>query len=186
MDPWLPLTDYSIKYRVSVSTLRRRIKTEDLKYRFVDGRYYIIDEPLSAHQREHRPSQDHADSLVGTPLLSNYQRKTNEFKKPFSMASDVQFMERSTKEIQFQGAASEHYEVMNSEPNFNSKETKKEEPILATANAVLLELKKAFTQILQEKEQQIILLKTETADLRTLVKVLESENERLRQAARNI
>jgi riboflavin biosynthesis pyrimidine reductase len=54
-----------------------------------------------------------------------------------------------------------------------------DEPILTAANRLLTELKKAYMQILQEKEEQIMHLKEEQADLKTLVRVLEAENERL-------
>ena len=56
----------------------------------------------------------------------------------------------------------------------------KDEPILTAANKLLNELKKAYTQILQEKEEQILHLKEEVTDLKTLVRVLESENDRLK------
>ena len=46
---------------------------------------------------------------------------------------------------------------------------------------VLEELKKAYLASLQSKEEQIFQLKEEVADLKTLVRVLESENERLKK-----
>ena len=55
-----------------------------------------------------------------------------------------------------------------------------EEPILTAANRLLTELKRAYTQILQEKEEQILNLKSEVADLKTLVRVLEGDNDRLK------
>ena len=57
----------------------------------------------------------------------------------------------------------------------------KDEPILTAANKLLNELKKAYSLILQEKEEQILHLKEEVSDLKTLVRVLESENDRLRR-----
>ena len=56
----------------------------------------------------------------------------------------------------------------------------KDEPILTAANKLLNELKKAYTLILQEKEEQILQLRDEVSDLKTLVRVLESENDRLK------
>jgi hypothetical protein len=53
----------------------------------------------------------------------------------------------------------------------------------ATAQ-VLSELKKAYMTILQEKEMQVLQLREEVADLRTLVRVLESENARLSRRPR--
>ncbi len=123
---WLVLMDYSAKYKVSVSTLRRRIKAEEIKFRLEDGKYLIADEPVSTHQRGHRPSLESDLTEVGT------------------------------------------------------HQVKPDEPILTAANKLLTELKKAYTQVLQEKEEQMLMLKDEAADLKTLVRVLESENERLR------
>jgi hypothetical protein len=45
---------------------------------------------------------------------------------------------------------------------------------------VIDELKKAYLTALQSKEEQIFQLKEEVSDLKTLVKVLESENDRLK------
>ena len=45
---------------------------------------------------------------------------------------------------------------------------------------LLAEIKSAYRQVLQEKEEQVLILKNEISDLRTLVNVLESENKRLR------
>lgn len=144
-ESWLVLMDYSTKYKVSVSTLRRRIKAEDIKYRLEDGKYYIIDEPMSTHQRVHRPSLESDLAQVGAHQGN-------------------QTAPSSTK------------------PDISDKiaMAKNDEPILTAANKLLTELKKAYTQILQEKEEQMLMLKDEVADLKTLVRVLESENERLK------
>lgn len=48
-----------------------------------------------------------------------------------------------------------------------------------TARALLDELKKAYMQSLQSKEDQIIQLKQQITDLKTLVMYLERENSRL-------
>lgn len=144
-DSWLPLMDYSTKHKISVSTLRRRIKANDIKYRFEDGKYFIMDEPMGTHQRVHRPSQESDAALVGA--------HQGMMMKGQGMAQDL---------------------------NDKSVKVNKEEPILTAANKLLNELKKAYTQILQEKEEQILHLKEEVTDLKTLVRVLESENDRLR------
>ena len=133
--PWLPITDYSSKYKVSVSTLRRRIKANDIKYQFSDGKYLLLDEPVTTHQ-QHRPSQV-SEAVVG-----------------------LKFQPEIPAEMQLSSL-------------------QQEGPILTVANKLLNELKKAYTQVLQEKEEQILHLKEEVTDLKTLVRVLESENDRL-------
>ncbi len=45
---------------------------------------------------------------------------------------------------------------------------------------MLKEIKDAFIKVLQEKEEQILNLNEEIADLKTLVRMLEIENERLK------
>jgi hypothetical protein len=137
---WLPLTEYSSKHQVSISTLRRRIKADDIKYQLKDGRYLILDQPP-----EHRPSLMASPSLEKTPVASP---------APVKSSSQSNFENVSLQEPV-------------------------EEPILAAANRLLSELKKAYSQILQEKEEQVLHLKDEVADLKTLVRVLESENDRL-------
>ena len=42
-------TDYSKKYSVSISTLRRRIKGQAADFHLIDGKYYLVDLPLDNH-----------------------------------------------------------------------------------------------------------------------------------------
>jgi len=143
---WLPLAEYSIKHRVSISTLRRRIKTEDIKFRFDDGKYHLLDtspkkEEKKANNPEPRPS-----------LNSDSQQPAQ------------QPVQQPAQQIE------------------SSNEARNEagQSVISAANRLLAELKKAYTQILLEKEEQILQLREETMDLKTLIKVLESENTRLR------
>ncbi|MBC7421053.1 MAG: hypothetical protein H7328_10030 [Bdellovibrio sp.] len=113
-----------------MSTLRRRIKAEDIQYRFDEGKYMIMEDESAD---EHRPS-----------LRSDVQPKS----------------------------ASLHTQ--------NTQQQDAGESVITAANRLLTDLKKAYTQVLQEKETQIQGLRQELADIKTLVKVLESENTRLR------
>jgi hypothetical protein len=151
---WLPLMDYSTKYRISVSTLRRRIKADDIRFRFEDGKYFIMDEPMGTHQRVHRPSQE-SENLA---LVGAHQGMMKEGTEMASSKDEVKAQDLTEKTVK----------------------VNKDEPILTAANKLLVELKKAYTQILQEKEEQIFQLKDEVTDLKTLVRVLESENDRLK------
>jgi len=119
-DHWLLLTDYASKHRISVSTLRRRIKADQIKYKLDHGRYFILED----------------DAPAPAPVVP-------EFKELSEKGSD--------------------------------------EPILSSATRLLNELKRAYTNVLQEKEEQLIQLKEEVADLKTLVRVLESDNDRMRR-----
>lgn len=126
---WLPLAEYSMKHKVSISTLRRKIKAEDIQYRLDDGKYFILE--LDEAANGNRPS-----------LKS----------EPTAVSSDQE---------------------QQSNPQ-------KSESVITAANRLLADLKKAYTQVLQDKELQIVALKEEISDLKTLIKVLEEENDRHR------
>lgn len=137
MDPqgWLPITEYAGKYRVSISTLRRRIKSGEVEYSFQEGKYLLRDGPPKAAPH---PTSNSASVTVAPPQVSH-----------------------------------------GPEANLSDEGS----PVLATANRLLTELKKAYSLILQEKENAILMLKDEVSDLRTLVRVLEFENDRLKKGS---
>ena len=169
-ESWIPLTDYSSKHRVSVSTLRRRIKAEDIKYRFQDGKYFLIDTPMGTHPREHRPSLKSDASLMGAlmeaPLPLQHLKKDRE-------AALIKKGQRVFSSEDYNSSTTEA-KMMDSQLSSSG-----DQPILTAANKLLNELKKAYTLVLQEKEEQLLHLKEEVSDLKTLVRVLEGENQRL-------
>ena len=142
LDNWLSLTDYSHKYRVSISTLRRRIKTSEINFRKEHGKYLLKDEP-------------NIDPAID---------------------QDIRFGMGATSQT-----AEDHNDPMLE--RFREEVASREgtEPVISTATKLLNELKRAYMNILQEKEEQIVLLKDEVSDLKTLVRVLEQDNERLRR-----
>lgn len=155
---WLPLAEYSMKHQVSISTLRRRIKAVDIQYRFDDGKYLILDDEQATQVNadEHRPSL-RSDAQPKSALNLANQLTANQV----AHATQVQAMANSHA----------HSEASES--------------VITAANRLLADLKKAYTQVLHEKENQIQSLKQELADIKTLVKVLEFENEKLRDYNRN-
>jgi len=48
MPSWLPLLNYSTKYNISLSTLRRRIKARSIEFKLDQGKYLILDDSASA------------------------------------------------------------------------------------------------------------------------------------------
>lgn len=49
MERWLPVVEYAVNKRVSISTLRRRIKMQMLDHRLENGRYLIRAELENEH-----------------------------------------------------------------------------------------------------------------------------------------
>src|SRR6185437_16288228 len=117
--------EYSAKYRVSLSTLRRRIKAGEIEYKFADGKYLLMDGPLQPVPSE---------AIAPPPQVSPQK---------VALVADQESFWQSTQSL-------------------------------------LNEIKKAYSLVLQEKEEQILQLKEEVADLKTLVRVLEDENTRFK------
>jgi hypothetical protein len=155
MDQWLLLTDYASKYRISVSTLRRRIKSGVQPHRFEAGRYYLPD---------HRSKSLEQENLTGNSNIGPWH------------PGHAEVVEKNSElhSLKAKGETQDHDAV------------RAEEPLLTTTTKLLNELKQAYTLILQEKEEQILYLKEEIADLKTLVRVLESDNARLRDPRNNL
>ena len=117
MSQWVALNDYANKHRLSISTLRRRIKSSKIQFKLEEGKYFILDSPeeqttYAVEEAPVRPSIQSTESFSTTKLL-------------------------------------------------------------------LDELKRAYLDSLQSKEDQILYLKQQVSDLKTLVLLLEKENHRL-------
>lgn len=124
--------DYSNKYQVSLSTLRRRIKNNQIKYQFKAGKYFLTDKPLNIQPE------------VPVEVVTEQAKRPAEPKVNQQPDQKVSVFEDSQLMHDYLG-----------------------------------ELKKAYSQVLHEKEEVIQMLREEISDLKTLVKVLESENQRL-------
>ncbi len=131
---WIALSDYSRKHKVSISTLRRRIKNQEVDYQLEEGKYLLRDLPPEALRKQE----------VEVPAPSSPQPQVQVPKPPPAP---------STERVEVQ--------------------------------LLLSELKKAYAIILQEKEELILQLKEEVTDLKTLVQVLEDENDRLKNVIRD-
>jgi len=44
MSNWLPITEYSLRNGISVSTIRRKIKNKSLEHKIENGKYFIMDD----------------------------------------------------------------------------------------------------------------------------------------------
>lgn len=138
MDKWIPLTEYSRAHGLSISTLRRRIKTGELEYKLEDGKY----------------------------LIKNSMPQVSDSKVSSNIAPPPPF-------------SAEEPAAVESKPASESGA----QEFLAITHELVGEIKKAFSLVLQEKEKQILQLKEEVTDLKTLVRVLEDENAKLEKKA---
>lgn len=144
-----------MKHRVSISTLRRKIKSTEIQFRLDEGKYMILDSDEQQQTSSHQAQGNYLVSEQNRPSLkSEFRQELNQTKQTDS------YVDRN-----------------------NEKQAG--ESVITAANRLLADLKKAYTQVLQDKESQISDLREEIMDLRTLVKVLESENDRLKSKFNN-
>ena len=61
MSNWLPITEYSLKNGISISTIRRKIKNKTLESKIENGKYFILDALTDYEINENKPD---ADGLV--------------------------------------------------------------------------------------------------------------------------
>lgn len=177
---WLTLSDYSSKYRTSVSTLRRRIKKEEIQYVFENGKYFLPD--LSPHLiANSKRSFSHAPPQSEDVSLGQHLGE-NDF-LGFEESLDLDFDLELKKDKEFESEIN-YLNPQKSPPQFTRSQSSAESIQIQNILSPLLdqmnkELKKAYSATLQEKEEQIIILKEQVADLKTLINFLESENKRL-------
>jgi hypothetical protein len=65
----LQLSEYSNKYKVSVSTLRRRIKAGEIQYDFEGGKYWLPDRPIEKYVRN-RPAIVEEEPVIEFPVIT--------------------------------------------------------------------------------------------------------------------
>ncbi len=68
MSAWVPLMDYAVKKGVSISTLRRYIKLQKVKYRIDGGKYLLWDDEAEA-RFAYPPSS--SSSVHSSPAVFN-------------------------------------------------------------------------------------------------------------------
>jgi len=137
---WLSLSDYSSKFGVSVSTLRRRIKGSQIKYKMINGKYFLANKGGGSSPVSSSVPRKETASATSTPAENHTDKRSDPHPSPTKGGDENTFQ---------------------------------------TARVLLDELKKAYMDSLQDKEKQIIQLKQQIADLKTLVMYLERENARL-------
>jgi hypothetical protein len=65
-DNWIPLVEFSVKKGISLSTLRRYIKSNKIPWKLLEGRYLVLDDgtftaPRNQDLRSHIPSSSSED-----------------------------------------------------------------------------------------------------------------------------
>jgi hypothetical protein len=107
---WLPIIEYSVKTGVSLSTIRRKIKSNNIQYRLDKGRYLILyngmNDHVSSAPQAAIPSDIHR--WQDQPL-SNLNRQFRELATaPFNTDSSTDVMPFVEKAVTMVSDAFEH------------------------------------------------------------------------------
>ncbi len=149
----MSLTEYSAKYGVSVSTLRRKIKKSEILHDFDGVKYWLEDTPLSNLIHE----------VPVTFLGSNSNFKAESVDPNFGLQFDGPSLSDLISEV-------DRFDPEDDEAIYLEKRR-----ALNPQSPILDELKSAYDQNLKTKDQMIQQLQEQIVDLKTLNKVYESE-----------
>ncbi len=182
---WLSLNEYSNKYKVSISTLRRRLRQGQLSYQVKSGKYFLKDMAFSQALASH--------SAMSTSPVSA--------KKPACGASSAPSHHISHHISHRTSHRTSHmpssiYEKETAKKTFTVKQPVQSlvrKPVTQTLKKPLLkesqdssfylkilEFQKDFLHKLDKKDQKIAFLQEQIGDLQTLVALLEKENKQLK------
>ena len=142
-DEWISLTEYSNKYKISISTLRRRIRNHLIAYRQESGKYFLKnDDP-----------KNQKESFSSLPLED----------KKLSGSEELMLQQPGV--------------VGSNKKSHISDSFMLQDKILINK---LLDTQKLLQEQITQKDQQIFEQQSQLSDLKTLVALLEKENEQLK------
>jgi len=58
---WIPLVEFSVQKGISLSTLRRYIKSNKIAWKLIEGRYLVMDDGSFVAPRNHTTEVNHKD-----------------------------------------------------------------------------------------------------------------------------
>ena len=96
---WLALSEYSNKYKMSISTLRRRIKANQIPFQLKGGKYYIANIfPIKYALTPTPPSEKRLEATTHRPSKSQVAGGFSELgEPPSSFASPSHLLEEMQK-----------------------------------------------------------------------------------------
>ena len=93
MAPWLTLQEYSYHKGISISTLRRKIKNEEIEYKLKNGRYF-----LKSNTYERQPKE--RGKVFYQKQLQIRERELLDLKNNYEdLMNLVQFLEIEKQEL---------------------------------------------------------------------------------------
>lgn len=150
---WLPIIEYSVKSGVSLSTIRRKIKSNDIQYRLDKGRYLILYNGMN--------------DLVSSPAITTAPSIPNDIHR--WQDQPLSNLNNKFREMNASFAAPEP--TTESTP-FTDKAVEKAVAMVSDAFEHAITEKEARIRLLEKSNRQ---LEERIAELKLLVRVLEEK-----------
>lgn len=107
---WLPLTEYAVKSGVSLSTIRRKIKSNSIPFRLEKGRYLILFEDGKASESGSHTIERNVDVLTinSAPAAQAARQTVSHRESPKESGNDERALPLVEKAVRMVSQAFEH------------------------------------------------------------------------------
>ncbi len=193
----LSLTEYSNKYHVSVSTLRRNIRAGKLPFSFKQGKYFLKDQSLVS--LKHLKSFSSRKEVLSTSFVKNLDRSgLNVSNAQETVSTNGEQQQSETPSLANTDTA-EKKEILPTFKNkkINPEKTLEHSKMVADMSASdsrkksfsstedsfldkVMSYQKEFLRQIELKEIKILEQQNQIVELNTLVALLEKENKELK------
>lgn len=193
----LSLTEYSNKYHVSVSTLRRNIRAGKLPFSFKQGKYFLKDQSLVS--LKHLKSFSSRKEVLSTSFVKNLDRSgLNVSNSQETVSTNGEQQQSETPSLANTDTA-EKKEILPTFKNkkINPEKTLEHSKMVADMSASdsrkksfsstedsfldkVMSYQKEFLRQIELKEIKILEQQNQIVELNTLVALLEKENKELK------
>lgn len=153
---YLSLNEYSNKYGISISTLRRRIRAGQFSYSLKFGKYFLKDQSPDTFSKKQKVTK-----------RDNKEIRFNSGKKKFESQSSSfeQLKDEAVKDIESGKSKNDLLSALLKDSSFLVR---------------LMDSQKELYSQIEKKEKKISEQQSQIADLDTLVALLEKENKDLK------
>lgn len=193
----LSLTEYSNKYHVSVSTLRRNIRAGKLPFSFKQGKYFLKDQSLVS--LKHLKSFSSRKEVLSTSFVKNLDRSGLNVSNSQETVSTNGEQQQSETPSRANTDTAEKKEILPTFKNkkINPEKTLEHSKMVADMSASdsrkksfsstedsfldkVMSYQKEFLRQIELKEIKILEQQNQIVELNTLVALLEKENKELK------
>lgn len=183
MNNWLSLNEYSNKYQVSLSTLRRRIKSNKIKFTFQHGKYFLNDsqqeKSSSAVNISPRPNINSNLDTASSPEINNQKVPAEASveipaKAPVKIPSEKAIPLKTNNNI-FSDSNLASYSFFNIDSSVTKDKSNQKASLEAanTQNAKFSKKEMEYKALIQKQKNQILDLQSKVINLNTLVMFLD-------------